>query len=321
MQPVIINSTGNLQLSHGAIRVGTAVQPYHAVPLGQVRRMLSEIAVTGTGGVFTVYDNFELLDSVIAFCLSEPGFQEKLDYVYVGRVIEDTKSMTDKIIDPPVEQTICEVITAVDVFSPYALSDPNYVIDLGFGSVFTGILDEDEATFDDAALAVMPEPAIEVITLNEKSFSYTISESGWCDSNLDYVYTGIGTGEVTVEDTFIATSTTIATDTITLSDTNESDVVFITLPEEEEAYPDGGMVLQKIKPMPTETKTLGDAVIIPQESKATDSCALKDAAFGYCLSEAWVAEPFTRLQYAQVRETVTASQTTANGVLELFNIN
>jgi hypothetical protein len=286
------------------------------VPLAQVKKMLSSITVTS--GSFRVRSEFTFADRVIGFCLSEPGAQEQLNYIYTGKIVEDTKLLTDKIITPPAKQAIQETITIVDVFNPFTLSEPNYVTGEQWNYVYTGKIVEDTNLLTDKTITALAVKTAESITLVTESPSYTLAETGWCDSNLDYVYTGTGVDTVHVEETLIAATKTAAADTMTLFDTDNSDVVSVSPPEEVTEYPDDGVVLQKTKPAPPrEAKTVGDAVIIKRKYKVTDSCAFKDRAFACCLSDAFVAEPGNQLLYAQAREPIAVGSSPAGSTIDV----
>jgi hypothetical protein len=366
MRPIVINLDGSFQLAHGAIRVGEATQPYHAVPLSQVKKMLSMITVTGS--VFRVRSEFTFGDRVVGFCLSEPDAQEPLDYIYTGKIVEETHLITDNVVMPPVLQPIQEIINVIDIFNPYTLSDPGedvgeiwdtvstgkfvdvtewedttriteitkaidtFIIaedssshtlsekgytDGNIGYVYTGV-DNDAFSVGDTTITAIRVVTTENIPVIDVSASHVLGEKGWSDGNIGYVYTGTDTDNIVVEDTFITAVKTITTETITTNEIDKSDLVFISLPEKLDTYPDEGIVVQKTKPSPLkETKKVGDTPIIKRKYKVSDSCAFKDKAFACCLSDAFVAEPLTTMLYATVRETVTSESTPENSTLEV----
>jgi hypothetical protein len=313
MRPIVLNLDGGFRLSHEAICVGTAVQPYHAVPLAQVKKMLSILTVVSS--VFRVGDEWMVSDRVIGFCLSEPGGQEQFDYIYTGKIVDETKFITDKVIAPPTKQVVQDIMTTADVFNPFVLSEPNYTTGEQWDYVYTGKF-VDEIVLEDIPIAVSLVKISESITLLSASLSYTLTETGWSDGNLDYVYMGTGVDTVHIEEIFSIAVKTVTADTITVFDTNTSDVVFVDILKEVVVYPDDGLVLQKIKPLPKETKVVGDAVIIKRKYKITDSCAFKDNAFACCLSDAFVAEMANQIQFAKIREAVTAGSTPANSTID-----
>jgi hypothetical protein len=315
MRPIVINSDGRFQRSHGAIRVGTAVQPYHAVPLAQVKKMLSILTVVSS--VFRVQDEWTVSDRAVGFCLSEPGIQEPLDYVYTGRIVDKTRFITDKAITPPAKQVVRDAVTTVDVFNPFTLSEPNYTTGEQWDYVYTGKF-IDEIALKDVPITTSSVKTSESITLLSASLSYTLTETGWSDGNLDYVYTGTGVDTTYIEDAFLPSVKMIITDVTMLSDNDNSDLVFVAVPEEPAAYPGTGLVLQKIKPtLPGDTRALGDKAIIKPKYKVTDKQSIKDTALGCCLSDVFVPEPFERMLFAKVADKVTAGSQPAKSTLEV----
>jgi hypothetical protein len=189
MKPIVISPNGNFQLAHGAIRVGTAVQPYHAVTLAQVKKMLSVITVASS--VFRVRDDFGIYDNAIGFCLSEPGVQEQLNYVYTGKIVDVAMTLTSTAIAPTAKQIIRDVITAIDVFNPYTLFESNYVGCEQWDYVYTGKV-VDSFNIEEIPIIQPLVKTTESVTLAFESLSYTLDEKGWTDGNLAYVYTGTG---------------------------------------------------------------------------------------------------------------------------------
>jgi hypothetical protein len=317
MKPIVISSNGNFQLAHGAIRVGTAVQPYHAVTLAQVKKMLSTITVANSGNIFRINDTWTLYDKAIGFCLSEPGVQEPLNYVYTGKIVDVAMILTSTAIAPPVTPVIRDVITAIDVFNPYILSELDYTACEQWNYVYTGKV-VDRFKIIGLPVTTTVVKVTESVTLLAASLSYALEEKNWTDGNLAYVYTGTGVDVINVEETFITATTTIATDVIAVSEINHSDVVFTATTEEPTVYPDNGLVLQKTKPVvPGETRALGDRAIIKLKYKVTDNPNISDAAFGCCLSDTYVPEPFERMLFAKVTDRIAAGSQTAKSTLEV----
>jgi hypothetical protein len=323
MHPLGIHSDGHFQLLHGPVRVGRAVQPYHAVPLSQVKRLLSAITVS-SGGVFRVQDFFELYDSATGFCLSEPGIQESLDYIYTGKIVDTNMILSATTILPTLSSSshVRERLVIIDVFSPFTLSEPNWT-DGNLDYVYTGKVVGDMRLADIPITPTIPSviKASESIVVLGTSYSHILGETGWTDGNLDYVYTGIGVGIITVTDACITIAKQTATDTVLITDVGDrSDLVFLTHTYSTVEFPDKGFVWQKTKPTPTgERRRLGDRAIIKPKIKVTDKSRVKDAANGYCIFSSFhfVPEPLSRMQFAVVTDKVCVNTEKATGALEV----
>jgi hypothetical protein len=208
MRPIVINSYGDLQLARGAIRVGEATQPYHAVPLSQVKKMLSLITVTGS--VFRVRSEFRFSDMTIGFCLSEPDAQEPLDVIATGRIVEETHFLFDQAITPSANVVVREEIIAADVFNPYTLDDPGADVGEDWNIIATGTL-VDGAEWKDIASIKELTKATDTITVHEELPTHILSEKGYTDGNIGYVYSGTGDDILILSDNFIPSPAKVIT--------------------------------------------------------------------------------------------------------------
>jgi hypothetical protein len=318
MRPIGIDTDGSLYLLN-AVRVGRAVQPYHAVPLSQVKKLLSAITVS-SGGVFRVQEFFELGDNAVGFCLSEPGIQESLDYIYTGKIVDTNMILSATAILPTLSSSshVRESLVIIDVFNPFMLGEPNWT-DGNLDYVYTGKV---VSTFNikDAPITLPVTKVSDDLVLAWTSYSHTLGDTAETDGNLGYIYTGTGSGVIHVADAGIVATKQTTSEPLIVADIDASDLVFLTHTYSTLEFPDKGFVWEKTKPTPTgERRRLGDRAIVKPKIKVTDKSRVKDAANGYCLFSSFhfVPEPLERMQFAVVTDKVCVATKEATGALEV----
>ncbi|MDR2115381.1 MAG: hypothetical protein LBP87_03260 [Planctomycetaceae bacterium] len=266
-RPIVIDkATGFFMVAKSPIRVGEATQPYHAVTLAQVKRMLQSLG-TLTGAPFVSSSMGRLSDSAIGMVWSEAGIHELLDFVYKGQVSSSLGRLSDAAIMPLAVYVVSDSMTIADDTTGFTLSDatPNETLDY----VYTGKFVED-VTVTTEGIIPSVVPAVEPVAFLDLPAPYTLSDA-MGDETLDYVYTGAGYEPVNVSDVFFTPDLVVATDTLEITGTTDGDLVYSNMTITTDEYPSNGLVFQKTKPNPMgETNSMGDRAWGFVEPKPTE---------------------------------------------------
>jgi hypothetical protein len=191
-RPFVIDADGEhkgvFRVTSGPIRVGEATEPYHAVPLSQVKRLLKQLAALGGNPVLT--DSFgKFSDRVVGYILSEIGWHEALDYVYAGRV-GSSASWSAGAVMPLAVIVFTDTILACDIAAGYPLSE---ALGENLDYVYTGhIVDNVMSYSDNAVLPSALNIVSETITFGDSFTPYVLGDAvaEGTSNDLGYVFTG-----------------------------------------------------------------------------------------------------------------------------------
>jgi hypothetical protein len=215
MRPIVINTHGFLAQTRGPIRVGTATQPYHAVSLEQVKKLLESI-----GGSFNNRPPFVastlgiIKDSAAGFCLSEIGWFEALDYVYTGSVSSSMFIMA-KTVMPSIVFVLQDTITLEDDTIVFTLSEVPWYETLDY--IYTGKI-VDVINSDDDAITPIKITVLDTLTFNSELLIYTLNDVSDTGEILGCVFTGTFVEKITDIDAVNLTSKVVATDHIAFNE-------------------------------------------------------------------------------------------------------
>jgi hypothetical protein len=212
-RPIIIDNQGWLSETAGPIRVGAATQPYHAVTLAQVKKLLESGGIASSRSPFVSDLIGNIYDSVCGFCLREIGWFEALDYVYAGRVRSSMQWAATTIM-PMVVYVLQDTISLSADTTGFELKEIGWFEELDY--VYAGYVG---SSMQWSATTLMPLIAYAVhdtITFSADTTVFTLNDS-LGDEELDYVYTGAGADTVASNDLArTAALPAIATDTLSL---------------------------------------------------------------------------------------------------------
>jgi hypothetical protein len=227
-RPIIIDNQGWLSETAGPIRVGAATQPYHAVTLAQVKKLLESGGIASSRSPFVSDLIGNIYDSVCGFCLREIGWFEALDYVYAGRVRSSMQWASNTVM-PLVVYVLQDTIILKDDITSFTLSDS--IGDEVLDYVYTGKT-VDTLISHDNTVTITTVHISDTLVLGHFPTPYTLGDVSETDNNLDYIYTGTIVEPILSEDEIIVLPRTIIEEPITavevyapytLSDVSDSD--------------------------------------------------------------------------------------------------